>query len=93
MPYTGLLAALTAQEWAGLGLSCQVERWRGGEAEGDASGVRFPRAHLDEVAAELNDRPRKVLGWDIPAERLATLIGPGHGIFRRLTEPTSLAIG
>ncbi|AWK76063.1 hypothetical protein CBI38_31375 (plasmid) [Rhodococcus oxybenzonivorans] len=38
---------------------------------------RHTRARLDEVAAELNDRPRKILGWDTPAERLATLIGPG----------------
>jgi IS30 family transposase len=30
--------------------------------------------HLAAVAAELNGRPRKTLGWDTPAERLATLI-------------------
>jgi IS30 family transposase len=33
------------------------------------------RAHdadrIAEVAAELNDRPRKTLGWDTPADRLA----------------------
>jgi transposase, IS30 family len=33
---------------------------------------------LDEIAAELNGRPRKTLGWDNPAERMAVLLGePG----------------
>ncbi|WP_433873818.1 IS30 family transposase [Saccharopolyspora sp. CA-218241] len=32
------------------------------------------REHLDAVAAELNGRPRKTLGWKTPAERLATLL-------------------
>ncbi len=32
------------------------------------------REHLDAVAAELNGRPRKTLGWDTPAERLAMLM-------------------
>jgi IS30 family transposase len=30
--------------------------------------------HLADVAAELNGRPRETLGWDTPAERLATLL-------------------
>jgi len=30
--------------------------------------------HLHAVAAELNARPRKTLGWQTPAERLATLL-------------------
>lgn len=33
-----------------------------------------PASHLELVAAELNTRPRKTLGWDTPAARLATLI-------------------
>ena len=32
------------------------------------------REHLDTVAAELNGRPRKTLGWDTPAERFAKLL-------------------
>ncbi|MGV9915608.1 IS30 family transposase [Streptomyces tendae] len=30
--------------------------------------------HLQTVAAELNSRPRKTLGWETPAERLAKLL-------------------
>ncbi|MEV6609585.1 IS30 family transposase, partial [Kutzneria sp. NPDC051319] len=32
------------------------------------------REHLDAVAVQLNGRPRKTLGWDTPAERLAKLL-------------------
>ena len=32
-----------------------------------------PAAYLELVATELNARPRKTLGWDTPAARLATL--------------------
>ena len=35
---------------------------------------RHTAAHLAEVAVELNGRPRKTLGWDTPAERLADLL-------------------
>jgi len=32
------------------------------------------QADLDTIAARLNNRPRKVLGYDTPAERLATVL-------------------
>jgi IS30 family transposase len=32
---------------------------------------------LAAVAAELNDRPRKILGWDTPAARLAAALPGG----------------
>ncbi|WP_247666143.1 IS30 family transposase [Nocardiopsis sp. B62] len=32
------------------------------------------REHLEAVAVQLNGRPRKTLGWDTPAERLAKLL-------------------
>jgi IS30 family transposase len=35
---------------------------------------RHTREDLDAVAAELNSRPRKTLGWETPAERLSTLL-------------------
>ncbi|MCA1218656.1 IS30 family transposase [Streptomyces sp. 8L] len=38
--------------------------------------ARYTRQELDEVAAELNSRPRKTLGWETPAERLAKLLTP-----------------
>jgi IS30 family transposase len=33
-----------------------------------------PEAELDQVAAELNDRPRKTLGWKTPAEAFLDLL-------------------
>ncbi|MBE1534822.1 IS30 family transposase [Actinomadura algeriensis] len=38
--------------------------------------ARHEPERLDAVAAELNSRPRKTLGWEIPAERLAKLLAP-----------------
>lgn len=32
------------------------------------------QADLDVIAAKLNGRPRKVLGWDTPADRLSALL-------------------
>ncbi|MEU7731499.1 IS30 family transposase [Streptomyces sp. NPDC040724] len=36
------------------------------------------RDHLAAVAAELNGRPRKTLGWETPAERLHKLLATTH---------------
>ncbi|WP_234384482.1 IS30 family transposase [Streptomyces sp. MMG1121] len=35
---------------------------------------KYSREDLDAVAAELNARPRKTLGWDSPAERFSELL-------------------
>ena len=37
------------------------------------TSVAVSQEHLDAVAAELNGRPRKTLGWMTPAEKLAEL--------------------
>ena len=37
---------------------------------------RYSQAHLDEVALELNTRPRKTLGYKTPAARLADTVAP-----------------
>ena len=41
------------------------------------SSVAVSQEHLDAVAAELNGRPRKTLGWMTPAEKLAELTTAG----------------
>jgi transposase, IS30 family len=42
---------------------------------------------LDDIAAELNGRPRKTLGWDNPAERMALLLGEPAPVHRGPTAP------
>jgi IS30 family transposase len=59
--------------------------WQRGSNENINGLLRqyFPKAtdlgahtasHLAAVAAELNNRPRKVLAWDTPAQRLTALL-------------------
>jgi len=54
-----------------------------GQTSTASSASAFPKGtdlsvhtgkHLNAVAAELNNRPRKMLGWETPAERLSTLL-------------------
>ena len=45
------------------------------------------QAALDQIAAELNGRPRKTLDWDNPAERMAVLLGEPGPVRGGLTAP------
>jgi transposase, IS30 family len=49
------------------------------------------QAALDEIAAELNGRPRKTLGWENPAERMAMLLGEPAPVHSGLTAPIAAA--
>ncbi|MFI8769399.1 IS30 family transposase [Streptomyces sp. NPDC053792] len=39
---------------------------------------QHPRKQLDAIAAELNNRPRKTLGWKTPAEHMSELLSSVH---------------
>jgi IS30 family transposase len=76
--------------WRALAPAHSVPFWSPGSAlTGPSRGVparllrvlppvpglsQHTREDLDAVAAELNSRPRKTLGWETPAERLSKLL-------------------
>ena len=81
-PFIALPAQVELAVWAAMrgqrsGIVKQVMR----EAVGDTVFLLRPviglNVHIDEVArvqAELNARPRRILGWDSPADRMAMLL-------------------
>ena len=69
----------TAPQKAGL-----WERWQGGQCVADIaralgrrnkSGVyRFSQTYLNRIAQRLNQRPRKTLGYEAPADKLGLVL-------------------
>ena len=48
------------------------ERWRNGQCIADIA--RALEAHLNRIALRLNQRPRKTLGFETPADRLRAVL-------------------
>jgi hypothetical protein len=67
--------AATKHQWAAAAILPQGHR-----------PVELPPDYLAFVAAELNNRPRKTLGWKTPAEAFLELLSTHHPSLRRALE-------
>ena len=50
------------------------DRWQGGESLKAIGRAVYSQVHLNKVARQRNERPRKTLGFETPAERFSACV-------------------